>query len=176
MNLIKARILIRHVTFSMISPGLTQGPDVASPAARRMSPSPTPPPSLSWHGRMATPTGPPLVSRWHGEVLETRAAGTRDVLIIGSLTDSPSPDVVPRCDFEPTEQDRRRLANQGVHVDSYDDLSVIKARVARDKNCSLVGEEVSAPGRELTREHVLKRLAAVMSNCKADGGTWTKQT
>ncbi len=125
---------------------------------------------------MATPAGPPLISQWYGEVLVTSAAGTRDILIIGSLTDSPSPDVIPRCDFEPTEQDRRRLANQGVHVDSYDDLSVIKARVARDVGSNLVGEEVSALGREFTREHVLKRLAAVMNNCKADGGTWTKQT
>ncbi len=119
---------------------------------------------------MATESGPPLSSQRYGDSLQTCAAGHRDVLIVASLTDASSPDVVPRCDFEPTEQDRTRLANQGVHVESYDDLSVIKARIAWDGEISLVGEEISLPGRELTRDHVLKRLktvsiSKVVDNC-----------
>ncbi len=119
---------------------------------------------------MASPTGPPLTSARYGDTLLTSAAGQRDVLIVASLVHTPSPDIVPRSDFEPTEQDQRRLANQGVHVESYDDLRVIKARIARDGECSLVGEEISLPGRELTRDHVLKRLKLVLNNCSKDGG------
>ncbi len=119
---------------------------------------------------MATESGPPLRSQIYGDNLVTFAAGRRDVLIVASRRDAPSPDIVPRCDFEPTEQDRRRLANEGVHVESYDDISVIKARIARDGRCNLVGEEISLPERELTRDHVLKRLKDVLTNCSTDGG------
>lgn len=121
--------------------------------------------------------GPPLVSKRYGDSLCTSVAGSRDCLIIASLTDPPpSSDVVPRRDFEPTEQDRRRLTNQlqGVQVESYDDLSVMRARIAHDEGCRLVGEEVSRPGEELTRGHVLERLKSVLTNCTADGGKLTR--
>ena len=42
------------------------------------------------------------------------AGGGRDVLVIGSDVPLPHRDAVSRCNMELTEDDRRRLTNQGI--------------------------------------------------------------
>ena len=85
------------------------------------------------------------------------ASGDRDVLIVASVgeVNADSQDVVPRCSIELTAEHRTKLTNQGIPEECTDDLSIIKARIALDKNCHLVGEEVSKPGRELDRGYIL---------------------
>ena len=98
------------------------------------------------------------------------AGGDRDVLILGSTGDSQDPDVSFRFDAELTEDDRRKLSNQGVPEECCDDLSIFRARAKLDKTYHLVGEEVSKPGRELDRSYVLGRVEDLMKKSDKPGG------
>lgn len=98
------------------------------------------------------------------------AGGDRDVLILGSTGDFQDPDVSFRLDAELTEDDRRKLSNQGVPEECSDDLSIYRARVKLDKTYHLVGEEVSKPGRELYRSYVLGRVEDLMKMSDKPGG------
>ena len=101
------------------------------------------------------------------------AGGARDVLIIGSDGPLPHRDAVSRCNMELTEDDRRRLINQGIaRAESCDDLSIIRARYSLDKDCDLVGVEVSEPGKELSRDYILKQIASLMNNTTKPGGVY----
>ena len=96
--------------------------------------------------------------------------GDRDVLILGSTGDSQDPDVSFRFDAELTEDDRRKLSNQGVPEECCDDLSIFRARAKLDKTYHLVGEEVSKPGRELDQSYILGRVEDLMKKSDKPGG------
>ena len=73
--------------------------------------------------------------------------------------------------MELTEDDRRRLINQGIPEHCFgDDLSIVRARWNLDKECCLSGVEVSKPGKELSRNYVLKQIASLMNNTTKPGG------
>ena len=102
--------------------------------------------------------------------------GDRDALILGSTGgDSEDPDVSFRFDAELTEDDRRKLSNQGVPEECCDDLSIFRARAKLDKTYHLVGEEVSKPGRELDRSYILGRVEDLMKNSDKPGGETSVQ-
>jgi len=100
------------------------------------------------------------------------AGGDRNVLIVTSIgeVNIDSPDVVPRSAVELTEDNRRKLTNQGVPEECCDDLSIIKARINLDKTYHLVGTEVSEPGNELSRSYILGRIADLMKQNNKPGG------
>ena len=102
------------------------------------------------------------------------AGGGRDVLIIGSDVPLPQRDAVSQCNIELTEDDRRRLTNQGISETCCDDLSIIRARTNLDKDCALVGVEVSGGlhGKELSRDYILKQIASLMNNTTKPGGVY----
>ena len=101
------------------------------------------------------------------------AGGGRDVLVIGSDVPLPHRDAVSRCNMELTEDDRRRLTNQGISESCCDDLSIIRARYSLDEDYDLVGVEVSELGKELSRDYVLKQIASLMNNTTKPGGVCT---
>ena len=101
------------------------------------------------------------------------ANADRDVMIIASLGEyhNMNPDVVPRCIVEITEDDRRKLTNQGIPEDCCDDLSIIRARISLDNTLDLVKELICEPGsEELSREDVLKCLKDFLQNTTKSGG------
>ena len=100
------------------------------------------------------------------------ASGERDVLII--ISNSPSRDsdvVLRRSRGELTEDERRKLENQGVPRDCHhDDLSIMKARYGLDSRPQIVGVESGDSGRELSCEDVKKLIASLMNNTDKKGG------
>jgi len=76
----------------------------------------------------------------------------------------------PRCSAELTEDDRRRLTNQGVPEHCCDDLSTVRARCSLDKGVNIVGVEVSGPEKMLSRDYILKQIASLMNNTTKPGG------
>ena len=100
------------------------------------------------------------------------AGGDRDVLVVASIgeVNFDSPDVVPRSAVELTEENRRKLTNQGIPEECCDDLSIVKARINLDKKCHLVGMEVSEPGHDLSRSYILGRIEDLMKRSNKPGG------
>lgn len=100
------------------------------------------------------------------------AYGTIDVLLIVSDFPSRNPDVVPRrTRGELTDDERRKLENQGIPRDCHhDDLSIMKARYGLDKECNIVGVESGDSGRELTCEDVKKQIASLINNTDQAAG------
>ena len=109
---------------------------------------------------------------WESYKGHVSAGGERDVLIVASVgeVNVDSQDVIPRCSIELTAEHRRKLTNHGIPEECTDDLSIIKARIALDKKYHLVGEEVSKPGRELDRNHILGRVEDLMKKSDKPGG------
>ena len=106
---------------------------------------------------------------FHGNCI---AGGNRDVLIILSEGNSGSlsPDVVPRCEIEISEEDRRRLTNQGIPPECSDDLSIIRARIGLDSSLDLVKELRAEPGKELSRSYILEQIQDFLKSIKKPGG------
>ena len=100
------------------------------------------------------------------------AAGDRDVLILASVehSGSQSPDVVPRCEIEITDEDRRRLTNQGIPPECSDDLSIVRARIGLDSSLDLVKELREEPGKELSRSYILEQVEDFFKSIKKPGG------
>ena len=97
--------------------------------------------------------------------------GERDAFIVASIGELQNADVVPRCAIELTEEDRRKMTNQGVPPECSDDLSIVQARFALDKELKLAGWVVSEPGRDsVTRSDVLKQLENFLMNTSKPGG------
>ena len=123
---------------------------------------------------MATGGGSAAQLEWstHSGKYRYGATCERDVLFIVSDSLSRNPDVVPRRSRgERTEDERRKLENQGVPRDSHhDDLSIMKTRYNLDKYCAVVGVESGDSGRELTCEDVKKQIASLMNNTDKEGG------
>ena len=125
-------------------------------------------------GEMATGGGSAAKVEWSTCSGKYRygAVGERDVLFIVSDSPSPNPDVVPRrFRGELTDDERRKLENQGVPRDCHhDDLSIMKARYGLDSRQHIVGVESGDSGRELTCEDVKKQIASLMNNTDKEGG------
>ena len=103
------------------------------------------------------------------------AAGDRDVLIIFSdgNSESQSPDVVPRCEIEINEEDRRKLTNQGIPPECQsDDLSIIRARISLDSSQDLVKQLRAEPGKELGRGYILEQIQDFLKSSKKTGGEY----
>ena len=107
----------------------------------------------------------PVWEVFHGNCI---AGGNRDVLIIVSVENSgtQSPDVVPRCEIEITEEDRRRLTNQGIPPECSDDLSIVRARIGLDSSLDLVKELRAEPGKELSRSYILEQIQDFLKSSK----------
>ena len=108
---------------------------------------------------------------WEDSISGTKlhcATGERDVFIIAAGDSCPGDsysggsedvDAVPRRKVSLTEEDRRRLTNQGVAVEfQQDDLSIMKARFANDRQCHVTDElsyKTASSPIELTKGNVL---------------------
>ena len=111
----------------------------------------------------------PIWEAFHGVC---SAGGARDVLLIHSAgnTRSLSSDVVSQCEIKITEEDRRRLTNQGIPPECSDDLSIVRARISLDPTLELVRVLVNEEGRELRRGYVLEQIKDFLANVKKPGG------
>ena len=106
--------------------------------------------------------------------------GERDVVVIASFGEAAArnPDVVPHCLHELTEEDKRKMVDQGLLPEECtDDLTILQARVRLDNKVEIVEMLNSDTGRELTRGYILERLesqfretekAGSKSYCKDD--------
>ena len=99
------------------------------------------------------------------------AGGDRDVLFISSDGEPQVSNTVPHCKVELTEEDRRKLTNQGISSDCQgDDLSIISARISLDSTLELVSVLKGHPGRELSRSYTLEQVKAFLRSIKKPGG------
>ena len=113
----------------------------------------------------------PVWEVYHGSRV---AGGNRDMLIIVSDGNSGAriPDVVPRCEIEVTEEDRRKLTNQGIPPECSDDLSIIRARIGLDSTKDQVKELRAEPGKELSRSYILEQVEDFLKSSKKPGGEY----
>ena len=110
---------------------------------------------------------------WEDSISGTKlhcATGERDVFIIAPgdsfpdsySGDSEDVDAVPRRNVSLTEEDKTRLTNQGVDEKlQQDDLSIMKARFANDRQCHVTDElsyKTASSPVELTKGNVLRRI------------------
>ena len=98
------------------------------------------------------------------------AVGRRDVLLIVSkLSATDNPDIVPRRSRGPlTEEERRKLEEQGIHEEyCHSDLSIMTARYGLDKRRAVVGV-VSAE--KTTCEGFKSRVTDLMNTTDKEGG------
>jgi len=98
-----------------------------------------------------------------------RTGGNRDALIINSVgtPGSRNSDVVPRCEIILSEEDRRKLVNQGIPPECSDDLSIIRARIGLDSKIELIKVLVSE---ELSRSYVIQQITDFLKSAKKSGG------
>ena len=99
--------------------------------------------------------------------------GDRDVIIIASIGETAAriAGVVPRSPHEPTEEDKRRMVDQGLSPEECtDDISILQARLRLDKEYEVVEMLVSEGMRELTRGHILERLESQFKETEKAGG------
>ena len=79
--------------------------------------------------------------------------------------------VVPRSPHEPTEEDKRRMVDQGLSPEECtNDISILQARLRLDKRYEMVEMLVSGSGRELSRGHILERLESQFKETEKAGG------
>ena len=100
----------------------------------------------------------PVWEKQNGRLL---TAGERDMVVMASFGEAAArnPDVVPRCPHELTEEDKRKMVDQGLLLEECtDDVSILQARVRLDINHEIVEMLVSDTGRELTRGYILEQL------------------
>ena len=112
-------------------------------------------PQVQWCGKTAVN---------HGVV------GKRDVLfLVSNVSTADNPDIVPRRSRgPPTEEERRKLEEQGIHRDGcHSDQSIMTARCRLDKALTVVGV-VSAE--RTTCEGFKSRVTDLMNNSDKEGG------
>ena len=98
------------------------------------------------------------------------AIGRRDVLFLVSDTPTTdSPDIVPRRSRGPlTDEERRKLEEQGIHRDyHHTDLGIMTARETLDKQRTIV-DVLSAY--KATCEGIKSRIADIMHDTDKEGG------
>ena len=110
-----------------------------------------------------SPTSPNPTWDTHSGKYSYGASGQAEVLLIVPNLSDPSPEVVQRRPQEElSEDEQRKLENQGVARDyHYDDLSIMKARFSLDKE-KCVNEVLT--GDSLTCELVKKQITRLMNN------------
>ena len=116
------------------------------------------------------PTGPHI--QWYDEPGTSHcASGRRDVLfLVSDVPTTDNPDIVPRRSRGPlTEEERRKLEEQGIHEAEYchSDLSIMTARYGLDTRKALVGV-VSAE--KTTCEGFKSRVTDLMNTTSKEGG------
>ena len=102
------------------------------------------------------------------------AAGGRDFLyIVSNVSTTDNPDIVPRRSRGPlTEEERRKLEEQGVHRDmQHTDLSIMTARAILDERCTI---DSILPKEKMNCTGVMKEIAQLMNNTSKEGGWYTK--
>ena len=107
---------------------------------------------------------------WKGQLT---AAGDRDVIIIASFGEAAAriAGVIPRSPHEPTEEDKRRMVDQGLSPEECtDDISILQARIRLGERYEVVEMLVSEGTRELTRGHILERLESQFKETEKPGG------
>ena len=98
------------------------------------------------------------------------AFGTRDILVIAQDDTLQGPDIVPRCRFEMTENDKQQLQRLGIPLDNWqDDASIMVTRCSMDKEYTLLPTERSKPGIPLSKEHILAKIKKHMKVTMKDG-------
>ena len=111
----------------------------------------------------------PVWEEWHGQLT---AAGECDVVIIASfgVAAARNPDAVHRCPHELTEEDKRKMVDQGLLPEECtDDISILQARVKLDKSYEIVEMLVSDTRRELSRGFILERLQSQFKETEKAG-------
>ena len=93
--------------------------------------------------------------------------GSRDFLLIkGDDLVTTDPDVVPRRSRGPlTEEERRKLEEQGIHRDyHHSDESIVMARYQLDKECNIVGQITGGAN------EVMMQIENTMKQTSREGG------
>ena len=100
------------------------------------------------------------------------AVCNKDVCLITSVTQAGQVplEIVPRCKIAITEENRRKLTNQGIPPECSDDLSIIRARIDLDSTLELVRVLVNEPGKELSRSYILEQVEEFLKRTKKQGG------
>ena len=115
------------------------------------------------------PTGPQVP--WNDEPgINHGAGGRRDILyLVSNVPTTENPDIVPRRSRGPlTEEERRKLEEQGIHEEyCHSDLSIMTARYGLDKRRAVVGV-VSAE--KTTCEGFKSRVTDLMNTTDKEGG------
>ena len=113
----------------------------------------------------------PVWETFHGHC---SAAGDRSFLLIINPVGNPqAPESIPQCKIEITEENRRKLTNQGIPLECSDDLGIVRSRVSLDKGLELVGVETTEPGQnELTRSYILKKIQEFLNGSEKPGGKY----
>ena len=102
--------------------------------------------------------------------LSNGAGGRRDVLyLVPDVSTTDNSDIVPRRSRGPlTEEERRKLEEQGIHRDcQYTDLSIMMARFTFDERYTIVR---MLPKEEMDCMTVKKQITNFMNNTVKEGG------
>ena len=113
------------------------------------------------------------VPHWEERYGELTTSGDRDVITIASFGEAAVriTGAVPHSPHEPTEEDKRRMVDQGLSPVEYtDDISILQARLRLDKRLEVVEMLVSDSGREMSRGHILERLESQFKETEKAGG------
>ena len=112
----------------------------------------------------------PHWEEWYGQLI---TIGDRDVIIVASFGEAAAriDGVVPRSPHEPTEEDKRRMVDQGLSPEECtDDISILQAGLRLNKRLEVVEMLVSEGTREMTRGHILERLESQLKATEKAGG------
>ena len=107
---------------------------------------------------------------WKGQLT---AGGDRDVIIVASFGEAAARigGAVPRSPHEPTEEDKRRMVDQGLSPEECtDDISILQARLRLDKESEVVEMLASEGTRELSRGYILERIESQLKATEKAGG------
>ena len=105
--------------------------------------------------------------------------GDRDVIVVASVGEATgmNAEVVSRSPHEPTEEDTRRMVDQGLSPEECaDDISILLARIRLDKNKELSDIMGTDRGSELSRRYVLERIESRLKQTKKTGGKYAVYT
>ena len=92
--------------------------------------------------------------------------GARDALILVS-TASEGDDVVARKNGELTQQDKQRLASEGIREDYWeDDAIMMKERYLKDSKYKLVNVEDC----HMKKQYALEKIISLLNNTTMPGG------
>ena len=95
---------------------------------------------------------------------------SRDELMIIQSDDLEGANIVPRRNVELTAEDKKQLERLDLPPESwYDDSLIMKARLDRDRNFTLVGVERNKPEEPLSKKKVLRKIQDMMKSTLKPG-------